>query len=114
MADTPSPIDRDNPLPEPSMRWRRWLTYAYVVINSALLTWVIAKLNGNRELMWVAIALVVSNFLVILLYMSGASAIDLSRITGTLSFLKGGLNINAGGAGNQTSGENAAPAPAKE
>lgn len=101
MADTLSPLDRDNPLPEPSMFWRRWLTVGFSIIASGLIGWIIFKMGGDRELMWVALALVLSDFLGKLLYMAGASAIDLSRITGTLSFLKGGLNINAGGQASQ-------------
>jgi len=80
--------DADNPLPEPSFRFRRWLTYGVTLINSGLIGWAIYKMDDARSLMWVALALVLSNVVFALLYMGGASAADLARILKAASLLK--------------------------
>lgn len=80
--------DLQDPLPEPSFRWRRILTFAAVGINSGLIGWAISKIDDARSLMWVALALVLSNVLFALLYMGGASASDLARILKAAGGLK--------------------------
>jgi hypothetical protein len=82
--------DPDNPLPEPSFCWRRWLTFATVAVNSALVCFAIVKIDDARALMWVALALVLSNVIFALLYMGGASASDLARIIQQAAILKNG------------------------
>ncbi len=80
--------DPDNPLPEPSFRFRRWLTYGAIVVNSILIGWIVFKVDDARSLMWVALALVLSNVIFALLYMGGASANDLARIVKAASLIK--------------------------
>ena len=80
--------DPDNPLPEPSFRFRRILTYAVVAVNSGLTGWAIYKMDDARSLMWVALALILSNVIFALLYMGGASAADMARILKSASLLK--------------------------
>ena len=80
--------DADNPLPEPSFTFRRWLTYAVIAVNSGLTGWIIFKVDDARSLMWVALALVLSNVIFALLYMGGASANDIARIVKSASLLK--------------------------
>jgi hypothetical protein len=80
--------DEQDPLPEPSFVWRRWLTYLAVLINSGLIGWAIYKMDDARSLMWVALALVLSNVVFALLYMGGASAADLARILKAAGGLK--------------------------
>lgn len=80
--------DPQDPLPEPSFRFRRWLTYGAFGINSSLIGWAIYKMDDARSLMWVALSLVLSNVVFALLYMGGASAADLARILKAASQLK--------------------------
>ena len=80
--------DPDNPLPEPSFRFRRWLTYGAIAVNSILIGWIVFKVDDARSLMWVALALVLSNVIFALLYMGGASANDLARIVKAASLIK--------------------------
>lgn len=80
--------DPDNPLPEPSHTFRRWLTYGAIAVNSILTGWIIFKVDDARSLMWVALALVLSNVIFALLYMGGASANDLARIVKAASLIK--------------------------
>lgn len=80
--------DPDNPLPEPSFGWRRLLTYAAFVVNSLLLAWIVGKVNDARSLMWLGLALILSNVLFAVLYMCGASAVDLARIIQSASMVK--------------------------
>ena len=47
------------PAPEGNWRWRRLYTYGTTLAAVALLAVVVIKLNGPRELMWVAVALIV-------------------------------------------------------
>jgi hypothetical protein len=77
-----------DPLPEPSFEWRRWLTYGAVLLNCGLIGWAIYKMDDARSLMWVALSLVLSNVVFALLYMGGASAADLARIIKAASLLK--------------------------
>ena len=51
--------DCTGPAPEGSWRWRRLYAYASTAAGLALLTWAVVKLNAPRELMWVALALIV-------------------------------------------------------
>lgn len=80
--------DLQDPLPEPTFGWRRLLTFLAVVVNSALVGAIIWKVEDARSLMWVALALVLSNVIFALLYMGGASASDLARIIKAASLLK--------------------------
>lgn len=47
--------------PEPEGNWtyRRVYTYIATAVGLGLLAWIILKLNGPRELMWVAIGLII-------------------------------------------------------
>ncbi len=81
-------MDAQDPLPEPSFRFRRILTYAVVAVNSVLTGWAIYKMDDARSLMWVALALILSNVVFALLYMGGASAADMARILKSASLLK--------------------------
>ena len=47
------------PMPEGDWRWRRLYTYAATVAGLALLAIIVWRLDGPRELMWVAVALIV-------------------------------------------------------
>lgn len=70
----------DNPLPEPSFHWRRWVTIGYVAATLVLLGGIIWKLSEGGPLRDVALALIGSQAFFALLYMGGASAADLARI----------------------------------
>jgi len=72
--------DNQDPLPEPSFHWRRWVTIGYVTVTLALLAWVIWKLTDGGPLRDIALALIGSQAFFALLYMGGASAADLARI----------------------------------
>jgi hypothetical protein len=72
--------DPDNPLPEPSFHWRRWVTIGYVVATTALLVGIIWKLTDSGPLRDVALALIGSQAFFAFMYMGGASASDLARI----------------------------------
>lgn len=72
--------DNQDPLPEPSFLWRRWVTVGYVVSTTALLVGIIWKLSEGGPLRDVALALIGSQAFFALLYMGGASAADLARI----------------------------------
>ena len=80
--------DPQDPLPEPHFRWRRILTYGAVAVNSGLTGWAFYKMDDARSLMWVALALILSNVMFALLYMGGASASDLARILKSAALLK--------------------------
>jgi len=69
-----------DPLPEPSFHWRRWVTIGYVAVTLALLVAIVWKLSDGGPLRDVAIALIVSQAFFALLYMGGASAADIARI----------------------------------
>ena len=72
------------------MRWRRLLTFATVAVNLAGVAWIILKVEDARSLMWIALALVLSNVVFAVLYMAGASAIDLARIVQSAAIVRGG------------------------
>lgn len=82
--------DAQDPLPEPSFKFRRWLAFSAIAVNSALICFAIVKIDDARALMWVALALVLSNVIFALLYMGGASAADLARIIQQAAILKNG------------------------
>lgn len=73
-------IDLDNPVPEPSHRWRRWVTIGYLIVTAGLLVGIVYKLSAGGPLRDVALALIGSQAFFALLYMAGASASDLARI----------------------------------
>ena len=72
--------DNQDPLPELSFHWRRWVTIGYVVSTTLLLVGIIWKLSEGGPLRDVALALIGSQAFFALLYMGGASAADLARI----------------------------------
>lgn len=72
--------ENQDPLPEPSFHWRRWVTIGYVVSTTVLLVGIIWKLSEGGPLRDVALALIGSQAFFALLYMGGASAADLARI----------------------------------
>jgi hypothetical protein len=72
-------VDQD-PLPEPSFQWRRWVTIGYVSITLVILAGIIWKLSEGGPLRDVALALIASQAFFALLYMGGASASDIARI----------------------------------
>ena len=70
----------DNPLPEPSFHWRRWVTIGYVAVTLALLAGIVWKLSDGGPLRDIALALIGSQAFFAMLYMGGASAADIARI----------------------------------
>jgi hypothetical protein len=72
--------DNQDPLPEPSFHWRRWVTIGYVVSTTALLAFVVWRMTESAPLRDVALAVIGSQAFFALLYMGGASAADLARI----------------------------------
>lgn len=70
----------DNPLPEPSFHWRRWVTIGYVTVTLALLAGIVWKLSDGGPLRDIALALIGSQAFFAMLYMGGASAADIARI----------------------------------
>ena len=73
-------IDQQDPLPEPSFHWRRWVTIGYVSVTLILLAGIVWKLSDGGPLRDIALALIGSQAFFALLYMGGASASDLARI----------------------------------
>ena len=73
-------INADDPLPEPSFHWRRWVTIGYVSVTLALLAGIVWKLSDGGPLRDIALALIGSQAFFALLYMGGASAADVARI----------------------------------
>jgi hypothetical protein len=72
--------DQQDPLPEPSFHWRRWVTIGYVSVTLILLAAIVWKLSDGGPLRDIALALIGSQAFFALLYMGGASAADLARI----------------------------------
>lgn len=70
----------DNPLPEPSFHWRRWVTIGYVAVTLVLLAAIVWKLSDGGPLRDIALALIASQAFFAMLYMGGASAADIARI----------------------------------
>ena len=70
----------DNPLPEPSFHWRRWVTIGYVAVTLVLLAGIVWKLSDDGPLRDIALALIASQAFFAMLYMGGASAADIARI----------------------------------
>lgn len=70
----------DNPLPEPSFHWRRWVTIGYVAVTLVLLAGIVWKLSDGGPLRDIALALIGSQAFFAMLYMGGASAADIARI----------------------------------
>lgn len=70
----------DNPLPEPSFHWRRWVTIGYVSVTLVLLAGIVWKLSDGGPLRDIALALIASQAFFAMLYMGGASAADIARI----------------------------------
>ena len=73
-------MNADDPLPEPSFHWRRWVTIGYVSVTLVLLAVIVWKLSDGGPLRDIALALIGSQAFFALLYMGGASASDLARI----------------------------------
>jgi hypothetical protein len=72
--------DLDNPVPEPSHRWRRWVTIGYLIVTAGLLAFIVYQMTESAPLRDVALALIGSQAFFCLMYMGGASAADLARI----------------------------------
>jgi hypothetical protein len=72
--------DQQDPLPEPSFHWRRWVTIGYVSVTLILLAAIVWKLSDGGPLRDIALALIGSQAFFALMYMGGASASDLARI----------------------------------
>jgi hypothetical protein len=72
--------DNQDPLPEPSFLWRRWVTVGYVTSTTILLGLIILRLIEAGPLRDIALALIGSQAFFALMYMGGASASDLARI----------------------------------
>jgi hypothetical protein len=72
--------DNQDPLPEPSFQWRRWVTIGYVVATTLLLGFIVFKLIEGGPLRDIALALIGSQAFFALMYMGGASASDIARI----------------------------------
>ena len=70
----------DNPLPEPSFHWRRWVTIGYVAVTLVLLAGIVWKLSDGGPLRDIALALIASQAFFAFCYMGGASASDIARI----------------------------------
>jgi len=70
----------DNPLPEPSFQWRRWVTIGYVSVTLALLAGIVWKVSDGGPLRDIALALIASQAFFGFCYMGGASASDIARI----------------------------------
>ena len=70
----------DNPLPEPSFHWRRWVTIGYLITTAGLLGFIVYQMTESAPLRDVALALIGSQAFFCLMYMGGASAADLARI----------------------------------
>lgn len=47
------------PEPEGNWTWRRLYTFVATIIGLFLLGWIVMKLTGHRELMWVALGLII-------------------------------------------------------
>lgn len=73
-------MSADDPLPEPSFHWRRWVTIGYVSVTLILLAVIVWKLSDGGPLRDIALALIGSQAFFALLYMGGASAADIARI----------------------------------
>ena len=73
-------MNADDPLPEPSFHWRRWVTIGYVSVTLVLLAVIVWKLSDGGPLRDIALALIGSQAFFCLMYMGGASASDLARI----------------------------------
>jgi hypothetical protein len=72
--------DEQDPIPEPSHRFRRYVTIGYLIVTSLILVAIVWKLTAGGPLRDVALALIASQAFFALLYMAGASASDLARI----------------------------------
>jgi hypothetical protein len=72
--------DNQDPLPEPSFQWRRWVTIGYLIVTAGLLVGIVCKLSAGGPLRDVALALIGSQAFFALMYMGGASASDIARI----------------------------------
>jgi len=70
----------DNPLPEPSFHWRRWVTVGYLIVTALLVGFIVYQMTESAPLRDVALALIGSQAFFALMYMGGASAADLARI----------------------------------
>ncbi|MCY1648164.1 hypothetical protein OVA11_14160 [Caulobacter sp. SL161] len=72
--------------PEVRWTWRRVYSYGQSVIYSLLLAAIIVKLptaaaSAGSPLMWIGLAIVGAQVIVGLLYLAGATATDIARVT---------------------------------
>jgi len=105
----PASLTPVGPIPEPSFKWRRLLTYGAFVANTLLIAAALGLIGyfgieaakGNdaalvamaRSLMWLGLAATALNALLATLYMAGASASDLARIASSASILKNNVSV---------------------
>lgn len=75
------------PEPEGNWAWRRLYTYLATTVGLFLLGWIVFKLDGPRELMWVAIGLIIRDAWRETLYIVAPSA---QAIVSALGAWRGG------------------------
>lgn len=73
-------------LPEVRWTWRRVYAFGRTVIYAALIGFIIWKLptaaaSAGKPLQWLGLALVATSTIDALLYMAGATATDITRLT---------------------------------
>lgn len=80
---------KDDTPAEFSFKWRRIIAIVWIVWNSILTTIIVVsdKMDA-RNLMWMGIALIISNIFMALFYMAGASAVDIGKIAQGLSQIR--------------------------
>lgn len=72
-----------------SFTWRRILTFSWIAINSILTAVIVLRIQDALVLKWIALALISSNVFVAILYMCGASAVDVGLIMKAVAKIKG-------------------------
>jgi len=76
-------IDPQDPLPEPSFTWRRWMAFA-VVAASLALVWRLTYIIPTNDALGAIHAVLAFAALMLLLWAGGASAADISGILANL------------------------------
>ena len=76
-------IDAQDPLPEPSFKWRRWLTFAGVAACLVLI-WRLTYVVPANDALALCQALLLFSALLVVLYMAGASAAEISGLLANL------------------------------
>lgn len=81
-------MDPDNPLPDPSMVWRRAFAFIFVAANDATVLFLAQRITDQRLLFKIIVYTIALNLVYALLYMGGASAKDITRLIQTASIRK--------------------------